>query len=206
MDGGGVGPCGITVRAIVVLAGPAALSSTAYLFGVVVVLGATFTIVVADPELQETVAGKPDTVAEPAPEENVHSGASVTVADRVTAPPAKDTGRGLPVKFTIVGLGGAWPIVMIVDPDVRFVWPRAVSSTRRCLLVSAALGATVTMADAVPESHGTVEGRPEMSGGPVNVHWAAPVTEAESVTGPPVHVSKAGVAVKFEMTGRGVAA
>lgn len=60
---------------------------------------------------------------------------------------------------------------------------------------------TVTDTEALPELHDSVWGSPEIAGVTDNTQLLAPVTEAESSTGPPVWGSELGEAVKEEILG-----
>ncbi len=65
---------------------------------------------------------------------------------------------------------------------------------------------TVTETDPVPPVHGTVWGSPVSTGLDENTQLVAPMTSAESSTGPPARGSAVGVAVNSPMTGGGWAA
>jgi hypothetical protein len=77
-----------------------------------VVLDGTETVVVADPDVHETVAGRPVTAV--LADEKVQLDALDTVAERVTDPPVQGTGDGLTVKPEIDG-----PVAASAEPGTK---------------------------------------------------------------------------------------
>jgi hypothetical protein len=93
----------------------------------VVVLSGTFTSVVADPDVHETVTGRPVTAV--LADEKVQLDALATVAERATDPPVQGTGEGLAAKPLIAGNALADDTLIVVVADLLEVAPFATSFT-----------------------------------------------------------------------------